>query len=74
MKTVYLFLAAAALAVYAAAPAQAGDKRWECSRYVNGEWEGQVVIWAPDRQEAERLAEKKYREDIKKPFDRIRCR
>lgn len=46
---------------------------YECSRYLNGEWQGYVKVAADNNAEAVRLAEQKYRQ-MEYRFDYVKCK
>lgn len=70
-KSVIVFLVLAGLAGLSGA-AQAGLK-YECSRYLNGEYQGYITVIANNKQEAERKAYEKYRE-LRLKVDYVRCK
>ena len=47
--------------------------KYECSRYVNGEYQGFITVTADNRQEAERKAYEKYRK-LRLRADYVKCR
>lgn len=47
--------------------------KYECSRYVNGEYQGFITVTADNRQEAERKAYEKYRK-LRLRVDYVKCR
>ncbi len=51
-KMVVSLVAAALLTGSLASLAVAGEQKWACSRYYNGEWTGWVSIWASSHDEA----------------------
>ena len=73
-KSVIVFLVLAGLAGLAglSGAAQAGLK-YECSRYLNGEYQGYITVVANNKQEAERKAYEKYRE-LRLKVDYVRCK
>jgi len=48
--------------------------KYECSRYVNGEWQGYIDILADSKTEAEEKAYKKYKEVLKMKVDYVKCK
>lgn len=46
---------------------------YECSRYVNGEWQGMTNV-ADTREEAEKLAYVKFKNEIQVKVDYVKCK
>lgn len=46
---------------------------WECSRYVDGEYQGFTKVSADTKKEAEIKAEQKYK-DLDLKFDYVKCK
>lgn len=67
-KSVIVFLVLAGLSGAARA-----SLKYECSRYVNGEYQGFITVTADNRQEAERKAYEKYRK-LRLRVDYVKCR
>ena len=67
-KSVIVFLVLAGLS--GAAQAKLG---YECSRYVNGEYQGFVKVSADNKQEAERKAYEKYKK-LRLKVDYVKCK
>ena len=53
--------------------AQAGLK-YECSRYVNGEYQGYITVTADNKQEAERKAYEKYKNELRLKVGYVKCK
>ena len=68
-KSVIVFLVLAGLS----SAAQAGLK-YECSRYVNGEWKGFISVVADNKKEAERKAYEKYKNELRLKVDYVKCK
>ena len=66
-KSVIVFLVLAGLS----GAAQALE--YECSRYVNGEYQGFIKVSANNKQEAERKAYEKYRQ-LRLKVDYVNCK
>ena len=48
--------------------------KYECSRYVDGEYQGYTTVEADNKAEAERKAKKKFKEELKKKVDYVKCK
>ncbi len=48
--------------------------KYECSRYVNGNYEGFIKIVASNKDEAEKKAYKKYKNELKMKVDYVKCK
>ena len=68
-KSVIVFLVLVGLS----SAAQAGLK-YECSRYVNGEYKGFITVVADNKQEAERKAYAKYKNELRLKVDYVKCK
>lgn len=51
-KKIVLLVAAALMVAGLAAFAVAGEQKWSCSRYYNGNYEGYMTVWASSHSEA----------------------
>jgi ABC-type glycerol-3-phosphate transport system substrate-binding protein len=69
-KVVVTMVAAALLTGSLASLAAAGDQKWNCSRYYNGEWTGWTAIWASSHDEAMAKAREFYK---KYSYTSIKC-
>ena len=47
--------------------------KYECSRYVNGEYQGFITVTADNKQEAERKAYEKYKK-LRLKVDYVKCK
>ena len=68
-KSVIVFLVLAGLSGTAQAAAL-----WKCSRYVDGEWQGQISVTADNKQEAEWKAYEKYIKELRLEVDYVKCK
>ncbi len=48
--------------------------KYECNRYVNGEYQGFIMIYADSRAEAERKAYNKYKHELNLKVDYVKCK
>jgi len=53
--------------------ANAGMK-YECSRYVNGEYKGYTTVVADSKSQAEKKAYKKFKNKLGKKVDTVKCK
>lgn len=67
-----VILSAVALANFSNT-AHAGMK-YECSRYVNGDYKGYTTVVANNKEEAEIKAKKKFKNDLNKKVDYVKCK
>ena len=68
-KSIISFIVLASLS----GAAQAGMK-YECSRYVDGEWKGFTTVVAENKEEAERKAYAKYKNELRMKVDYVKCK
>ena len=67
-----LFLVALVAGIFAS-NASASFK-YECNRYVNGNYEGFIMIYADNKAEAERKAYDKYKNKLGYKVDYVKCK
>lgn len=48
--------------------------KYECSRYVNGDYKGFIKVVANNKSEAENKAYKKYKNELKMKVDYVKCK
>ncbi len=53
-----------------AAVASAADRKWSCSRYYKGEYQGYMTVWASSYEEAMQKAREFYKDYT---YDSIKC-
>ena len=68
-KSIISFIVLASLS----GAAQAGMK-YKCSRYVDGEWKGFTTVVAENKEEAERKAYAKYKNELRMKVDYVKCK
>lgn len=69
-KMVVALVAAALLTSSLASLVTAADKKWTCSRYVGGEYQSFMTVWASSYDEAMAKAREFYKD---KKYDSIKC-
>lgn len=65
-KLIFAFLTVTAVA--------SASLKYECSRYVNGEWQGYTSVVADNKSEAEKKAYNKYKNELKMKVDYVKCK
>ena len=48
--------------------------KYECSRYVGGDYKGFIKVVANSKDEAEKKAYTKYKDELKMKVDHVKCR
>ena len=48
--------------------------KYECSRYVNGNYQGWTAVVADNKKEAEKKAYVKFKDDLGKKVDYVKCK
>jgi len=48
--------------------------KYECNRYVGGEYKGYTYVYANNKTEAEQKAYKKFKEELGKKVDYVKCK
>ena len=48
--------------------------KYECSRYVSGDYKGFIKVVANNKSEAEKKAFKKYKNELKMRVDYVKCK
>ncbi len=48
--------------------------KYECNRYVSGEYKGYTYVTANNKAEAEQKAYKKFKEELGKKVDYVKCK
>jgi len=48
--------------------------KYECSRYVGGDYKGFIKVVASNKSEAENKAYKKYKNELKMKVDYVKCK
>lgn len=66
-----LFLVALIAGIFSSANA---SSKYECNRYVNGKYEGYIMIYADSKSEAEQKAYDKYKYNLKYKVDYVKCK
>lgn len=61
------------VAIFFSSIANAGLK-YECNRYVNGEYKGYTYVIADNRSQAESIAFEKFKNDLRKRVDHVKCK
>lgn len=69
-KMVVALVAAALLTGSLASMAVAGERKWSCSRYYHGSYEGYMTLWASSYDEAMSKAREFYKNYT---YDSIKC-
>lgn len=67
--------AALSLVAFSSLPNMAhASMKYECKRYVNGDYKGYTTVVADNKKEAEKKAYKKFKNNLKKKVDYVMCK